>query len=667
MRVHRRIATSLALTLVMTVAASLASGGPVPVLANGVAFQPSDVFAAVISGQVLHYSSQGALRDTLNTGTSSNYMTGMCFDAAGNLRTTDFNANVVSKFDNHGSLQAWASGFNADPESCVVDAAGNIYIGEADGTGVISKFDPSGTRLATYPVARQDRGSDWIDLAADQCTMYYTSEGDTIKRFDVCQNKQLADFATVPGVGQCYALRIRPSADVMVACTSEVVRLSATGTVLQTYSAAKYGDTYLFAMNLDPDGASFWTADYNTGKIDKISIADGTDRTTIKAGQGVYGLTVLGEITVANQVKDYRQDSTDPDDGGGPWALRTQLMANQCLDTIAGFGCALTSVADVMFSYGVQTIPRTQTTLDPGSLNELLKEHGWSGCAMSWWLPGSLLHHPDISTKFTGPFPDRVRQALALGDLTIVHLSDPRNSKFSHYVVVYQSVGSDFLIADPAEYVVEHSGQPLGTDYPGDVIDEVHVFDRGPHAAGGWNLIVHSPVQLLVTDPNDLRTGYVASSGTIVQEIPGSAYYVSKGVSDDTGVSPPAPDTPFFEIGGPWPGTYTVQVIGTGVGPYRLDFAGTDDNGQLTTSTFSGTASPGSIDTFHIVYTRTSGVTMAASPSLSATALPSPPMTGTGGGSAGLIRHTGLVAGLLVVLGVLLIAGAGGVVRSRHA
>ncbi|MDX1670055.1 MAG: hypothetical protein R3194_11600, partial [Limnobacter sp.] len=36
-----------------------------------------------------------------------------------------------------------------------------------------------------FDVATDDRGSDWIDLAADQCTMYYTSEGTLVKRFDV--------------------------------------------------------------------------------------------------------------------------------------------------------------------------------------------------------------------------------------------------------------------------------------------------------------------------------------------------------------------------------------------------------------------------------------------------------------------------------------------------
>ena len=57
---------------------------------------------------------------------------------------------------------------------------------------------------------------DWIDLSADKCTLLYTSEGTLIRRFNVCTNTQLTDFATLPA-GACYALRIRANGEVMVA------------------------------------------------------------------------------------------------------------------------------------------------------------------------------------------------------------------------------------------------------------------------------------------------------------------------------------------------------------------------------------------------------------------------------------------------------------------
>jgi len=63
--------------------------------------------------------------------------------------------------------------------------------------------------------------------------MYYTSEGSEFKRFDVCTDTQLVDFAT--GLTRpCFALCVRANSEVMVACASQVYRLDSTGGVMQT-------------------------------------------------------------------------------------------------------------------------------------------------------------------------------------------------------------------------------------------------------------------------------------------------------------------------------------------------------------------------------------------------------------------------------------------------
>jgi hypothetical protein len=230
----------------------------------------------------------------------------MCFGEGGNLRSTNFGDGTVSLFNNMGGLidADWVSGLNADPESCVLDASGDIYVGTADGDRDIYKFDTAGTLLAQYDPAVGPRGTDWIDLAADQCTMFYTSEGNDIRRFDVCTNTQLSDFATdftAPAAAtDCYALRIRTNGEVMVACSDRVYRLSATGTVLQQYLAAAYGESFFFALNLDPDDMSFWTAGLNSGDVYRINIATGLLITTFNAAPGgVFGLAIFGEITAA--------------------------------------------------------------------------------------------------------------------------------------------------------------------------------------------------------------------------------------------------------------------------------------------------------------------------------------------------------------------------------
>ena len=65
----------------------------------------------------------------------------------------------------------FGSGYSADPESIVFDAAGNAYIGQADGERDILKISPKGNLLASLDVNTGPRGSDWVELSADQCTV----------------------------------------------------------------------------------------------------------------------------------------------------------------------------------------------------------------------------------------------------------------------------------------------------------------------------------------------------------------------------------------------------------------------------------------------------------------------------------------------------------------
>src|ERR1051325_11106549 len=89
--------------------------------------------------------------------------------------------------------------------------------------------------------------------------MFYTSEGNFIHRFDVSANSQLSNFNPTPLPGSnAYAFRIVPSdGGILVADTENILRLDSTGNVVQTYDAP--GKDFWFALNLDPDGKSFWS------------------------------------------------------------------------------------------------------------------------------------------------------------------------------------------------------------------------------------------------------------------------------------------------------------------------------------------------------------------------------------------------------------------------
>jgi len=270
-------------------------------------FQKGDVFVGVGAGKISIFHPDGTFVRTLDTTSGSSETTGMCFDENGNLRTTSWTANSMTLFDDMGNIltHPWAGPFDLHPESCSVDSSGNIYVGQADGNRDILKFSPDGTLLDSYNVATSSRGSDWIDLASDQCTMYYTSEGTQIYRYDVCTDTQLSNFADGLSGDNCFALRILSDDQVLVACRDRVHLLNENGVVSKTYlggTTFNPNPTFLFAMNLDPDGTSFWTLNYQDGRVYHVDIETGNQLGTFIAprlGSSTAGLAVFGELTAA--------------------------------------------------------------------------------------------------------------------------------------------------------------------------------------------------------------------------------------------------------------------------------------------------------------------------------------------------------------------------------
>ena len=260
------------------------------------AFATGDVIAGGHGGTILVFGPDGTPKGSLSTASISGEQIGMCFDGGGNLYSTNFAVSTVRKFNTLGQVvqYPWGGGFS-NPESCVVDNQQHVFVSNV-GSSTIREFDTAGTFLKSFAPAREDRGVDWIDLSGDQCTMLYTSEGPSIKAFDVCNNVQLQDFATALPA-PCFALRILRNGEVAVACEHEVLLLSQTGSVVSTYSTASIGDTgnYLFAFNLTPDNSAFWTADYQTGDIFKVRLSDGAVLTHIVGSGGISGLAVVGE------------------------------------------------------------------------------------------------------------------------------------------------------------------------------------------------------------------------------------------------------------------------------------------------------------------------------------------------------------------------------------
>ena len=261
-----------------------------------VPFARGDVFLGVTPGLVQRRDQTGKLIQVLDAQTGFE-TTGMAFDPSGNLLVTEFTSSTVVKFDGSGNLiGTFGSGF-ANPECIVFDSAGNVYISNV-GLGGIRKYDANGNYVTTILSGTR---VDWMDLAADEKTMLYTDEGTAIHSVDVSTGVANPDFATGLG-GAAYALRFLRDGGVLVANALNILRLDSSGNTVKTYVPNPVNPTpNVFALNLDPDGTSFWTADYNNAHVYKIDIATGNTLLDYNADTSeVAGLTVKGEITAAN-------------------------------------------------------------------------------------------------------------------------------------------------------------------------------------------------------------------------------------------------------------------------------------------------------------------------------------------------------------------------------
>jgi hypothetical protein len=135
--------------------------------------------------------------------------------------------------------------------------------------------------------------------------MFYASEGRGIQRYDVVSDTQLTNFATLPGSGNAFALRLLPPGDgsggLLVADRGNIKRLDGSGAVVQTYDTAS--DDFWFALNLDPNGTSFWSGDASNSRFYRFNIASGAVEvgpiSTETATGTLFGLCVRGELVAA--------------------------------------------------------------------------------------------------------------------------------------------------------------------------------------------------------------------------------------------------------------------------------------------------------------------------------------------------------------------------------
>jgi hypothetical protein len=303
-------------------------------------------------------------------------------------------------------------------------------------------------------------------------------------------------------------------------------------------------------------------------------------------------------------VPDYKQ-FTAP----APWNWPAELYA-ATQKTISLLGCGLTSLVDLIRSYGITTV--NGQDVNPSNLNKWLNDNnGYDNGNVRWWAIDtytgnrlvydnqSVLCDPGTAQTLYSSVVDKQLFEQRPVILRVKKGSEP----CGHFVVARGKANNSYVINDPGSSKPAYS--LLDAPYNGQFAG-YRSYKPAPGTPRPIVVInIYSPADLLITGPDGKHAGLDPSSGKIISEIPGSSY------SDDGGIESedqPGVVTPHFrslQISEPLNGQYQLAINGTGTGPYRVEIIARDESDAYNTQNIIGEITPGATQKVTIAYSRT--------------------------------------------------------------
>jgi hypothetical protein len=219
--------------------------------------------------------------DTLNVGDSDElaFMLDAVDTGGENLSALVFSSNTT------GTLYLGFYGDEYSVAGGTPSTAASTAVRFLDGTHTDNQTGAPWPVADEWNVLLQSQGSDFIDLAADQTTLYYTSAGTQIMTIDVTTGVQGSTYATVPPASGprpgLRGLRVLPPGDgsngVLVAAGSCCYWIGPLGNILQTYnpSPADQGQD-IDKLEITNSGETFWCSDQYSTYLFHFDITSGT-------------------------------------------------------------------------------------------------------------------------------------------------------------------------------------------------------------------------------------------------------------------------------------------------------------------------------------------------------------------------------------------------------
>jgi hypothetical protein len=113
-----------------------------------------------------------------------------------------------------------------------------------------------------------------IDVAADHCTMFYTTV-DSIERFDICTNRPLATFARTPATD----VRVLPDGSILAASGTALLRYDSFANLISRFTLTS-GREFIGAISLDANPSLAWVVttygcDTGPSHVMQVNVATG--------------------------------------------------------------------------------------------------------------------------------------------------------------------------------------------------------------------------------------------------------------------------------------------------------------------------------------------------------------------------------------------------------
>jgi hypothetical protein len=286
------------------------------------------------------------------------------------------------------------------------------------------------------------------------------------------------------------------------------------------------------------------------------------------------------------------------------------LLVNEQIATIHQLGCAMTDTAMLLGYHGAFTAPDTLNdwlSIAPDPKHpELLRGYDTGG-GINWPAVGDYAATRGIQMTFSwksSTLP--LGQQVCSAGPSIIHTKSDQ-----HWVTTLGQPfdQSTWLLHDPAGGVsrnLSSTNPPYNNKFTGtrSYVGETLSFTTNY----GMFIRLHSPAELLLTNPAGQRTGIDPTTNTVFNEDPNSSYD-DISISDDQDETQPGIEEKELMLGAPPTGDYTLQVTGTDTGTYVLEFLGRDTTGAPSQTVFPPLpTAPGVVNTFTIHMNLASGV-----------------------------------------------------------